>query len=51
MENLGEAVINGKRINLDTTDVKELEILLKNAQNKKEKLKQQLDKILEEIYN
>ena len=51
MENLGEAFIEGKKLNLDTTDVKELEVLLKNVRSKKNKLKEQLDDILEEIYN
>lgn len=51
MENLGEAFIEGKNINLDTTDIKELETMLKNVQNKKRNLKEQLDNILEEIYN
>lgn len=51
MENLGEAFIEGKKLNLDTTDVKELEMLLKSVQSRKSSLKDQLDDILEEIYN
>lgn len=51
MENLGEAFIEGKKLNLDTTDVKELEMLLKSVQKRKSGLKDQLDDILEEIYN
>ncbi len=51
MENLGEISINGKSINLDTTDVKDLENLLTTVQNQKRTLKDDLDTILEEIYN
>lgn len=51
MENLGEISINGKCINLDTTDVKDLENLLTTVQNQKRTLKDDLDTILEEIYN
>ena len=51
MENLGEISINGKSINLDTTDVKDLENLLTTVQNQKRTLKDDLDSILEEIYN
>ena len=51
MENLGEKSINGKSINLDTTDVTDLENLLTTVQNQKRTLKDDLDTILEEIYN
>lgn len=51
MENLGEISINGKSINLDITDVKDLENLLTTVQNQKRTLKDDLDTILEEIYN
>ena len=51
MENLGEISINGKSINLDTTDVKDLENLLTTVQNQKRTLKDDLDTILVEIYN
>lgn len=50
MKNLGELLINGRSINLDTTNIEELEKILKDVQEKKCKLKDDLDNILEEIY-
>ena len=51
MEKLGEILIQGRRINLDTTDVNDLEVYLKNIQKEKNKKKAELDELLEEIYN
>lgn len=50
MEKLGEIFIQGKMINLDTSSVEELERYLQSAQKEKEKFKNKLDDILEEIY-
>ena len=51
MERLGEIFIQGQMVNLDQTTAKELEMHLRSVQNEKERLKTQLDEILEEIYN
>lgn len=51
MEKLGEILIQGKRIDLDTTDVNTLEVYLQNVQKEKEEKKAKLDELLEEIYN
>lgn len=51
MEKLGEIFVQGKMINLDQSSVVELESYLQSVQAEKEKLKSQLDDILEEIYN
>lgn len=51
MEKLGEIFIQGKRVDLDNTDVATLEIYLQNIQKEKEVKKSELDEILEEIYN
>ncbi len=51
MEKLGEILIQGKRINLDTTDVNSLEVYFKNVQKEKSEKKAELDELLEEIYN
>lgn len=51
MEKLGEIFVQGKMINLDQCSVTELQSYLKIVQEDKEKLKNQLDNILEEIYN
>lgn len=51
MEKLGEVLIQGKRVNLDTTDVKSLETYLQSVQKEKSDKKAKLDEILEEIYN
>lgn len=51
MENLGQAFIDGKIINLDTTSIEDLESYLQKVQNEKSALKDKLDDILEKIYN
>lgn len=51
MEKLGEILVQGKVVNLDNTSVDELENYLKSIQSEKEKVKEKLDGILEEIYN
>lgn len=51
MEKLGEIFIQGKRVDLDNTDVGTLEIYLQNIQKEKEVKKAELDELLEEIYN
>ena len=55
MENLGEISINGKIVKasaqVNVGDVKDLENLLTTVQNQKRTLKDDLDTILEEIYN
>lgn len=51
MEKLGEIFIQGKVVNLDNTDVNDLENYLQSIQSEKEKIKEKLDSILEEIYN
>lgn len=51
MENLGEIFVQGKIVNLDTTSVQDLEKHLQKVQNEKCKIKENLDSILEEIYN
>ena len=51
MEKLGEIFVQGKMVNLDESSVSELQKYLKIVQEDKEKLKSQLDNILEEIYN
>lgn len=51
MEKLGEIFVQGKMIKLDQSSVTELQSYLKIVQEDKEKLKNQLDNILEEIYN
>ena len=47
MEKLGEILIQGKRVDLDNTDVNTLEVYLQNVQKEKEEKKAKLD----EIYN
>lgn len=51
MEKLGEIFIQGKVVNLDNTDVNDLENYLQSIQSEKEEIKERLDSILEEIYN
>ena len=51
MEKLGEILIQGKRVDLDNTDVKTLELYSHNVQKDKEEKKAKLDELLEEIYN
>lgn len=51
MEKLGEILIQGKRVDLDNTDVNTLEVYLQNVQKEKEEKKAKLDELLEEIYN
>ena len=51
MEKLGEILINGKTYNLDTTSVEVLEYVLQEVQKEKSSFKNELDNILEEIYN
>lgn len=51
MEKLGEILIQGKRVDLDNTDVNTLEIYLQSVQKEKEEKKAKLDELLEEIYN
>lgn len=51
MEKLGETFIQGKIVNLDTASIEDLEMYLQSVQNEKNKLKDKLDNILEEIYN
>lgn len=51
MKSLGEIFIEGRTINLDSTESEILEKLLKSVQNRKSEIKSQLDCILEEIYN
>lgn len=51
MEKLGEILIQGKRVNLDTTDVNSLEMHLQSVQKEKNEKKAELDELLEEIYN
>lgn len=51
MEKLGEIFIQGKRINLDTTDVNTLDMYLQGVQKEKNEKKLKLDELLEEIYN
>ena len=51
MEKLGEIFIQGKRVDLDNTEVNTLEAYLQNVQKEKEEKKAKLDELLEEIYN
>lgn len=51
MEKLGEILIQGKRVDLDNTDVNTLGVYLQNIQKEKEEKKAKLDELLEEIYN
>ncbi|MBR3613908.1 MAG: hypothetical protein IKL55_01870 [Clostridia bacterium] len=51
MEKLGEIYIQGRIVNLDNTEIGKLEDYLKSVQDEKSKLKNELDEILEEIYN
>lgn len=51
MERLGEIFVQGQMVNLDQVSAKELEMHLHSVQKEKEKFKNQLDDILEEIYN
>ena len=51
MERIGEAFIECRVVNLDSTNVKDLEIFLESVQKGKESLKDKLDTYLEEIYN
>lgn len=51
MEKVGEILIQGKRVDLDNTDVNTLEVYLQNVQKEKEEKKAKLDELLEEIYN
>ena len=50
-DNKDEIFIQGKRVDLDKTDVGTLEIYLQNIQKEKEVKKAELDELLEEIYN
>lgn len=51
MEKIGEAFIEGRVVNLDSTNVKDLETFLGSVRKQKEDLKDKLDGYLEEIYN
>ena len=51
MEKLVEIFVQGKMMNLDQIPARELQIHLQSVQAEKERLKSQLDDILEEIYN
>ena len=51
MERIGESFIEGRVINLDTANVKDLEIYLESVQKEKNNLKDKLDTLLVEIYN
>ncbi len=51
MEKLGEILVQGKRIDLDNTDVNSLQIYLQSVQKEKNEKKAELDELLEEIYN
>lgn len=51
MEKLGEILVQGKRIDLDNTDVNSLQVYLQSVQKEKNEKKAELDELLEEIYN
>jgi len=51
MKCLGELFIDGRAINLDSTEIDVLEKNLQAIQNEKKETKFKLDSILEEIYN
>lgn len=51
MENLGEIFINGKTVNLDSTDVKDLEEYLRKVQDYKKHQKEKLNNYLGKIYS
>ena len=51
MENLGETFIKGKVVNLDTTDVVELENYLKDIQDNKFDYRKKLNSFIEKIYS
>ena len=51
MENLGETFIKGRIVNLDTTDISELESYLKEIRENKFDYRKKLDVFLEKIYS
>ena len=51
MENLGEIFINGKTVNLDSADAKDLEGYLKKIQDYKKRQKEKLNNYLGKIYS
>ncbi len=50
-EKFGTMIIDGKIINLDTISEEELDKLIKKLEQKEEKIKQEIDELLDEDIN
>ena len=51
MENLGDTIINGKKVNLEETNLEELNNYLTKVRKVKEMQKEKINNFLDEIYS